>query len=300
MIEANKKIVMCGNHIGGREIIESLIKDGIKFNYFVCLSPEQATKYNVQGYFDYKPLAQKHNIPYYIPERFDLKSETDLSFFNNNSFDLLIQGGWQRLFPDSILSSLTYGALGFHGSSDFLPKGRGRSPLNWSLVEGKKRFIMHLFLMKQGVDDGDIIDFEDFDINEWDDIETLYYKYSMINTRLLLKNVNRILEGNTEGVKQQGVPSYYSKRNENDALIDWENMDVYQIYNLIRGVSKPYHGAVAIIESKKYRIWKARPFDTRLKYINKAYGEIVQSFDKKLILNARGGLLLLDEYKIEL
>ena len=180
----NKNIVMCGCHTGGVKAIEGLLSAGYKFNWFVCLTPEQSKKYHISGYYDYRNIADKYNIPYYIPESYSLKSKKDANFFYQNKFDLLLQGGWQRLFPKDIIQSLKIGAIGLHGSSDKLPKGRGRSPMNWSLIEGKKRFLMHLFMIKPGVDDGGIIAIDDFDITLFDDIETLYFKYSLTYKKL--------------------------------------------------------------------------------------------------------------------
>lgn len=143
----NKKIVMCGAHYGGKEVVEFLLKNGYEFEYFVIMNPEQAKKFNISAYYDYSDIAKNNNIPIYYPESYNLKHEDDVKFFEKNNFDLLIQGGWQRLFPDSILNSLNIGAIGVHGSSEFLPRGRGRSPYNWSIIEGKKRFILHFFLL---------------------------------------------------------------------------------------------------------------------------------------------------------
>ena len=88
-------------------------------------------------------------------------------------FDLVIPGGWQRLFPSKILSTLSIGSLGLHGSY-LLPKGRGRSPMNWSLIEGKC-IVYYASFVNPG-SDGDIIEIQDFDITEFDDIETMYFK----------------------------------------------------------------------------------------------------------------------------
>lgn len=291
------KIVMCGNHIGGKPIIEALIAAGYKFDYFVCLSPTQAIENNVSGYYDFSELAEKHNIPVYIPKKFTLKTEEDINFFKSNKFDLLIQGGWQRLFPKEVLDSLIIGALGYHGSSEFLPKGRGRSPLNWCLVEGRNQFIMHLFLMKEGADDGDVIDYEIFDINEFDDIETLYYKYAIVNKKLLLRNIDKLLNNTFKIIPQVGEPSYYPKRTEKDGEINWEIMDVRTIYNLVRAVTYPYPGASAIIGDKKIRIWKVRIFDTKISYPGAKCGEVVERFDEKMLVNCKGGLLLIEKYE---
>lgn len=292
------KIVMCGCHEAGHALIKDLLKNGVKIHHFVSLTEEQGQHYSVSGYTDFSDIAEEYNVPLYYPVDYSLKTEQDQAFFKQNKFDLLIQGGWQRLFPQEVLASIRLGALGIHGSADFLPKGRGRSPLNWSLIEGKKRFIMHLFFIKPGVDDGDIIDTETFDINDFDDIRTLYMKNIIVTKRMLIRNLPKIIDGTITVKKQEGLPSYYKKRSPSDGLIDWENMDVWQIYNFVRAQTRPYPGVYGYINEKCIKIWRCRVFDTRISYIDAKYGECVESFDNNLIINCRGGLLLIEDYTI--
>lgn len=294
---SDNKIVMLGCHFGGYYLIDQLLKRGVEFSYFVCLTADQAEKHKVSGYVDYRPLAEKYGIPVYTPEKFNLLDEKDLNFFKENGFSLLIQGGWQRIIPQEILDTFSIGAIGVHGSSDLLPKGRGRSPLNWSLILGKKRFLLHLFLMKAGADDGDVFDVDDFDINEFDDINSLYKKISISARNMLLRSMPRLLSHNISVISQQGEPSYFDKRSPSDGYIDWEKMDVFQVYNLIRATTRPYPGAFAKIEGEICTIWKARPFDTRLRYPNALYGEIVENFSDAVVINCLGGLLLVEDYE---
>lgn len=289
------KLVMCGNHVGGEGVVRALLEADYRFSWFVCQSPEQAAAAGVSGYYDYRPLAEEWGISYYTPEKFSLDADADIEFFRSQRFDLLVQGGWQRLFPSAVLETLRIGALGVHGSSDFLPKGRGRSPLNWSLIEGRKRFVMHLFLIQAGVDDGPVFDFEIFDITDFDDIETLYWKYSIVLKRMHLRSLPKILAGDIELVPQPGTPSYYPKRTPDDGRIDWEEMDVWQVYDAVRAQTRPYPGAYAEIDGTTYRIWRCRPFDTRLTYPGAAYGACVERFGGTMIVNCRGGLLAVDE-----
>jgi len=293
----NKRIVMCGCHCGGVKAISGLITSGYKIDYFVCLTPSQAKEYNISGYYDYRPMANKYNIPCYIPDDYSLKSDKDINFFTENNFDLLVQGGWQRLFPENILKSINIGALGLHGSSNILPKGRGRSPMNWSLIEGKKRFLMHLFFMKHGIDDGDIIAIQDFDITLFDDIETMYFKYSIVYRELLVRELPKILTGMVGVIKQNGNPSYYQKRTRDDSYINWEDMGVQYIYNFVRSQTYPYPGAIALVSDMEIIIWKARPFDSRIRYDSASYGEVVEKFGDKLIINCMDGLLLVDKWE---
>lgn len=295
----NIKIVMCGCCEAGYYLIRDLIEYGVKFASFVILTPEQGEQYNVSGYKDFSLLAEKYDIPVYYPKEYSLNSIDDIKFFSDNKFDLLIRGGWQRLFPDHVLNTLRIGAIGVHGSSDYLPKGRGRSPLNWSLIEDKKRFIMHLFFIRVGVDDGDVFDTEAFDINEFDTIETLYYKYYLVTRKMLVRSLPKIVNGTITVRKQIGQPSYYPKRTPKDGRIEWENMDVYEIYNFVRAQTRPYPGAYADIHGKLYKIWRCQVFDTRITYPEAEYGQCVENlFDKNMmIVNCRGGLLLIDDYE---
>jgi methionyl-tRNA formyltransferase len=294
---SDKKIIMCGCHVGGYPTIRFLLEEGFRFASFVILSPKQAQKYKISGYQDFRSLAKHYDIPIYIPKTYSLTHPEDLAYFRQHHFDLLIQGGWQRLFPDEILTNLSIGAIGGHGSADFLPKGRGRSPLNWCLIEDHKRFIMHLFLMKPGIDDGDVFDWEVFDINKFDTIQTLYYKVSIVSKKMLKRSIPQLLDGTIKFFPQRGQPSYYEKRTPEDGHIDWESMDVWQIYNLIRAVTRPYPGARAEIEGTFYFLWRAQIFDARLTYPGKPYGEIVERFGNDLVVNCRGGLLLIQDYE---
>jgi len=293
------KLVMCGCAESGWYVVRYLLKIGVKFSYFVTIDEITAKKNNVSGYKSFSDLAEIYGVPIYYVKTYTLKSEEDLNFFQEHSFDLLIQGGWQRLFPDAVLKTLRVGAVGCHGSSDFLPQGRGRSPINWSLIEGKQRFIMHYFLIKPGIDDGDVFHYEIFDINQWDTCRTLYYKNSMLTMKTLNAWIPRLLSGSFQALPQKGNPTYYPKRTPEDGLIDWSK-SVFEIYDFIRAITEPYPGAFTFINSTKVTIWKAQPFDSRLTFWDAQVGEILEIFDNgDFVVSCNSGLLLITEYQIE-
>lgn len=291
------KIVMCGCHEYGYFLVRGLLQQGLPIAHFVILSPEHNARYKISGYCYLRQLADEFSIPVYEPVDYDLTDPQDVAFFQAQRFDILIQGGWQRLFPEKVLETLGVGAIGVHGSADFLPKGRGRSPLNWSLIEGKKRFLLQLFLIRAGADDGDVFDWESFDINEFDTIRTLYFKNIVLSKRMLLRSIPRFVDRSIRYYPQQGIPSHYLKRTPDDGEIQWEDMDVWHIYNLVRAITRPYPGAFARIEGATYRIWRAQVFDCRIVYPDAGYGEIVERFDDLFIVNCRGGLLLVEDYE---
>ena len=294
-----KKICMVGCHEYGGHLIPRLIANGLEFDHFVSINQSQAVKENVSGYYDFSKMAFEHGVPLYHAEKYNLTAAADIEFFRQQSFDLIIQGGWQRLIPIKILETLNVGAIGVHGSPDFLPKGRGRSPKNWSIINGKKRFILHLFFMKKGADDGDVFDFETFDINEFDDVQTLYYKNVLAQEIMMQRSFAELVGGSIKTYSQAGVSEEFVKRSPKDGKIDFENMDVYQIHDQIRALTKPYPGAFAELDGLgKTYLWKAQVFDTRLEFPDRRYGEVIGDFDGNLVINCRGGLLLLKDYEI--
>ena len=120
----NSKIVFCGCSSSGLEVLDFIIYKNFEISHIISLNSQQATQYKVSGYASFDEIARKNNIPIYFPKTYALKDNDDIGFFEKNNFDLLLLGGWQRLIPETILSKLKIGGIGFHGSSEFLPKGR--------------------------------------------------------------------------------------------------------------------------------------------------------------------------------
>jgi len=290
------KIVICGVQEQLVEILYYLRKNGIYVTHVVTITEKEATRQKASGWVSYEGrLPQDVKLKYL--DHYSMKNnEDDYLYFQQERFDVLILGGWQRLLPERVLRTIEYGGIGQHGSSDYLPKYRGRSPINWSIILGKKRIVWHIFFMTAGVDDGEIIDFETFQINEWDDCNTIYYKISIVVKEMYKKNIPKILSGDVETITQKGEITFYEKRTPEDGKISFDK-SMYDIYNLVRGVTRPYPGAFCYSGNKKVMIWKCQPFDSHLQfYISKKYGEIVEVFDDgNYIVKAEEGLLLITE-----
>ena len=292
----DKKIVVCSCTEFGYEIIDFLLANGITISHLVTLSPEQAIQYKVSGYKSLEPLSKKYNVSIYYPELYSMK-ESDSDFFEKEKFDLLLVCGWQRLIPNKILETIKICGIGSHGSSELLPKGRGRSPVNWSIIEGKKQFILQLFMLTPEIDDGDIVYHETFDINEWDTCKTIYYKTSVVMKRALLKLIPNILSNNFSRTPQSGEPSFYPKRTPDDGLIDW-NKPLEEIHNFVKALTKPYPGAFSFIDKQKIMIWEAQPFDRKITFSDAKLGEIVEKFSTgDLVVKCNDGTLLITDYE---
>ena len=172
--------------------------------------------------------------------------------------------GWERLVPGAVLESLGQFAVGMHGSPFGLPRGRGRSPLNWSLITCQSRFVTYLFRYDPGVDSGAILGSRTFEIGIHDDIATLHMKNRIAMYQLLVALVPLIERGEAPLTPQatEGV-TYYPKRKASDGGIDWRHSTL-GIYNLVRAVAPPYPAAFCFHRGRKLSVLEARPFDTAL------------------------------------
>lgn len=292
----NKKIVLCGIQEQGKDIIRFLHENGIKVTHIVTISKAVAALNRSDGtWVSYAGIATEYNINIYYAKSYNLKAEEDLNYFKEHNFHILLLGGWQRLIPEEVLSTIAY-AIGQHGSSEFLPKGRGRSPLNWAIILGKKRLIWNLFLLTPGTDDGDILDYSIFEIRDQDTCRTLYYKVSVVVKHMLVRTIPKLLCNSIEPLKQIGAPSYFEKRLPEDGLINWTK-SVYEINDLIRAVAHPYPGAFTEYRGIKIMIWKAQVWDTFIDfYKGNKYGSVVEVFDSSFVVKCYDGLLLITEH----
>lgn len=276
-----KRLGVAGCKHTTRDLILGLRRYGLKPDHCVTIGPEKAEEQRVAGYMELRPFLDEQGIPYTVAEKYSLKSEVDRERLLALELDLLLVMGWQRLIPDWWLEALSVGAFGMHGSSRPLPHGRGRSPMNWSLIQGKSEFFTHLFRYLPGVDDGPVVGVQTFDITPHDTCHTLHLKNTVAMVHLCGEHVPALLEGTAVLTPQptEGA-SYYPKRTAEDGLIYWSDRTA-ELYNLVRAVTHPFPGAFTYLDDhpgRKVTIWTAIPFDTRLSWPDAVPGEVVEVF----------------------
>jgi methionyl-tRNA formyltransferase len=137
--------------------------------------------------------------------------------------------------------------------------------------------------------------FMKFDLNEWDTCHTSYHKVQICLRKMLLKNLDLILEGKVTPTKQDhSKATYYPKRTPKDGIIDWKKT-TKEVYNLVRAVTKPYPGAFT--PKKQVMIWKSQPFDSKISYPSAHPGEVIEVFnDKSFVIKTTDGSLYVTEY----
>lgn len=275
------RIAFAGSKTTTYECMRQLLLDGFRIDLLVTLTPEQGRHYEVAGYMDLRAFATEHGIRVLHPASYSLREPADQALLEPEAIDILLVIGWQRLIPDWWLSRLGRGAFGMHGSPEPLPRGRGRSPLNWSLLQGKTSFLTHLIRYDAGVDSGGIVGVQKFDITLWDDPDVLHMKNRIAMSRLLRQHLPAI-EAGTAVYRPQPAdisPTYLPKRSADDGRVVWEDQDMMRLYNHIRAQTRPFPGAFSHLgeSQERFYFWKGHPFDSRLEYEARP-GTVVETF----------------------
>lgn len=296
------KVVVFGVKDTSENIVEFIQNTICPVDLVITISPEVTKKNQVSGYKGLSILTEKYGIPVHEADSYFLTDDKTQEFLKSNTFDIGISMGWQRLIPQSVLDCFKYGIYGFHGNSGYLPFGRGRSPLNWSIILGDTRFNLNLFKYDEKADSPNIFATEMFSITQHDDIRTAQYK-NMICSKNLIKKLLTAYQNDSITIRTESkdFDSWYNKRTAVDGKVDFKGR-TRDIYNLIRGVAAPFPGAFAYVGSEdgaKITIWKAHPFDEMIDFSGYAPGEVVDIFDGKLVVRTVDGSLLIDEFNCE-
>ena len=292
------KLGLIGCRSSSIDLINILEDVGINFDLIISIDPKTAFINKVADYYCLSHTAYKKNIKYLEYQNYSLVLDNDqVSEVLAQKIDVFIALDWQRLIPGWLLENTNGGIFGVHSPSKLLPYGRGRSPINWNLIQNKNQMVVHLIKYDPGVDGGDIVGTRSVDITDLDDCHTLYLKQTSCAADMIISNLNF---PNNNHTKQVGVPSYYPKRTEKDGEVNWHD-SAKDIYNLVRAVTRPFPGAFSKLKSSGVcRIWKVIPFDAPL-YRRDEIGRIVEVYHDGSFVVTCGGysLLLVQDYEYE-
>ena len=179
-----------------------------------------------------KVLAEKLGLTVYQPKT--LRDGSALELLKTIEYDLMVVVAYGKILPKEILESAKFGCVNIHGS--ILPKYRGASPIQWSIVCGETKTGVTAMYMDEGMDTGDIIEIAETDISESDTAETLFERLAVMGAELAVKTVASIENGTASRVKQNEAEATYAPIITKDmAKIDFTK-SATEIVNLVRGL----------------------------------------------------------------
>lgn len=226
-----------------------------------------------------KVCAEKYNIPVYQPNT--LKDGTALEILQEISPDVIVVVAYGKILPKEILCLAKYGCINGHAS--LLPKYRGASPIQWSIVCGESETGVTTMLMDEGLDTGDILLTQKVAIGEEETAEQLFERLSVISADLMLETLEKLEKGEITSKKQTGETSYAPIIKKDMAKLDFNNKDAFEIHNAVRGYYS-WPCAFFILNGKRVKVISARVGD---KTDQKA-GTVIGNADE-LVIACKGG-----------
>ncbi len=256
----------------------------------------------INEYQDFGEFARLRGSSYIPMESYSMKSMRDQERLLSEDISLLLIMGWQRLIPQWLIQHCKIGVVGAHGSPEGITRGRGRSPQNWSLLLGLDTFSLSIFWADAGIDSGAVIDTAIFRYSAADDIFSSHLKASAVIAEMILRNYQNGNLLSQNGEKQLESDVYYMpQRIERDGAIDWSR-SAADIYNFIRGLTRPYPGAFTILDGKKLKIWRSQyiSFDGELPILSAPAGSVLFAYPTgELLIKCGSDCLLINEWEAE-
>jgi UDP-4-amino-4-deoxy-L-arabinose formyltransferase/UDP-glucuronic acid dehydrogenase (UDP-4-keto-hexauronic acid decarboxylating) len=160
---------------------------------------------------------------------------------------------YRDMIKDTVLSLAKRGAVNLHGS--YLPRYRGRAPVNWQILHGETQGGVTLHYMVKKADAGDIVDQASFEIGPDDTGVMVYEKMLPAAERVLRRSAMAVLDGKAPRTLQmESKATYYGRRTPEDGRIEWR-WSAEDVRNLVRAVTHPYPGAFTFAGATKVLVW---------------------------------------------
>lgn len=280
------KIIFIGTVNFSRAALEKLVQINAEV---VGVCTKKKSKFN-SDFNNLAPFCIKNKIPFKYVK--DINAQENIKWIEKFNPDIIFCFGWSNLLKKKILRLANMGVVGFHPTN--LPLNRGRHPIIWSLVLGLKNSASTFFFMNESADSGPILSQIPFKISKNDNAKSLYEKI----TNFALKQIEifvPLLQKNKFKKKKQDhkKSNIWRKRTFEDGKIDFR-MCSEDIYNLVRGLSKPYDGAHVSYKGIIVPIWKTKIIKKNFKNIE--CGKILNTRGKQILVKTSNGAIQIIEH----
>ncbi|MSM41406.1 MAG: formyltransferase [Geobacter sp.] len=247
------KIVVCAYHNVGYRCMEELLRQGADVR-LVFTHEDSPTE---QIWFkSVRELADRHGIPYVTS---DINTPENVARVREIAPAFLLSFYYRNMIKPEVLELAARGALNLHGS--YLPRYRGRVPVNWAVINGETETGATLHYMVEKPDAGEIVDRERVAIAFTDTAFDVFNKVTDAAVTVIGRAWPQLLVGTAPRIPMDlKSGNYCGGRKPEDGRIDWTRSAV-EVYNLVRGVTHPYPGAFTHLGGQKVVIWQAWPLE---------------------------------------
>lgn len=235
-----------------------------------------------------KVAAEELGLPVYQPTT--LKDDETFEILKGLKPDLIVVVAYGKILPKRILELPPLGCINVHAS--LLPKYRGASPIQWSIVCGESETGVSTMLLDEGMDTGDILLTAKTEIGKEETAEQLWDKLKVLGGELLIETVKGLENGSITPIKQDETQATYAPIiKKQDGEIDWK-LSANEIDCKIRGLHA-WPVAYTKVDNKMLKIFSAEIVNE-----NGKPGEVLKS-EKELVVACGENALKITELQLE-
>ncbi|CAO2581267.1 Mitochondrial 10-formyltetrahydrofolate dehydrogenase [Lemmus lemmus] len=228
------KLALIGQSLFGKEVYSHLQKEGHRV-VGVFTVPDKDGKAD--------PLAlaaEKDGTPVFKFPRWRVKGKTIKEVaeaYQSVGAELNVLPFCTQFIPMDVIDSPKHGSIIYHPS--LLPRHRGASAINWTLISGDKQAGFSVFWADDGLDTGPILLQRSCDVKPNDTVDALYNRFLFPEgIKAMVEAVQLIADGKAPRIPQPEEGATYEgiQRKEN-AEISWDQ-PAEVLHNWIRGHDK--------------------------------------------------------------
>ena len=241
------------------------------------------------------PLAAKARelkLPLSQPKSF--KNDAAFEQFKSLGADLAILAFVTLIVPERILYAPRHKSICFHPS--LLPRHRGASAINWTLIHGDKETGVTWFWPDQGIDTGPILIQKRIAVEPNDTVGSIYFnRLFPLGIESMVEALDMIAAGRAPAIAQdESLATYEPICRDEHARIDFSR-PANEVHNLIRGCD-PQPGAYADAQGRRLRFYEPafEPGGT-----SAAPGTIVSIAKDAMKIALSGGTLAIKRARLE-
>lgn len=243
-----------------------------------------------------KIIAEENKLPVYQPER--LKTEENVEIIRALKPDLIVVVAYGQLLSKAILDIPPLGCINVHGS--LLPKYRGASPIQWSIVQGEKETGVTTMYMAEGLDTGDMLDKCSCVIGPQMTAGELHDALMAMGAGTLTQTLHGIFAGTATRTPQVDSDSSYAPiLTKEMAQIDWEK-SADEIHNHVRGFN-PWPVTHTTFLGERMKIFRTQvedQFADHAGHLNRQPGTIIGADSKGLKVLCGKGVILIESLQV--
>lgn len=209
--------------------------------------------------------------------------------------DLAVSISYDRILRRALLELPRLGCMNIHAG--MLPRYRGRNVINWAILNGETEIGVTAHMMDEGIDTGDILQQRALPIGWTDTYGDVLTRVVDAIPDLVSSTVRGLGDGSLSRQPQPAGGTYFGGRGEGDEWLDWADTS-FNLYNKIRGISRPGPGARTLLCERPVIVWRAEYDPDWPKYLATP-GQVVGRADGGVVVKTGDSTLVVREVQTD-